>query len=203
MIIGKYVRGDIVLNRILDEMDMDDEERQVVGYGLRKFFMFIISLLIVAIIGVLTNEIFNLVVFLLLFIPLRIFAGGLHLSSLRLCALMSVALIYGIALVSKHIQYVMLNQKMIFMVCIIAAITIICLAPVDTINKKLYNSEKRRFKCISEIIVFVELFLFVSLKSLDTIKFMICIVFVLESIFLIIQIIVNYFREIGRLENYD
>lgn len=56
--------------------------------------------------------------------------------------------------------------KMIFMVCIIAAVTIICLAPVDTINKKLYNSEKRRFKCISEIIV-------------------------------------NYFREIGRLENYD
>ena len=32
-----------MLNRILDEMDMDDEERQVVGYGLRKFLMFMIS----------------------------------------------------------------------------------------------------------------------------------------------------------------
>ena len=60
-----------MLNRILDEMDMDDEERQVVGYGLRKFLMFMISLLVVAIIGVLTNEIYNLVVFLLLFIPLH------------------------------------------------------------------------------------------------------------------------------------
>ena len=112
-------------------------------------------------------------------------------------------LIYGIALVSKHIQYVMLNQKMIFIVCIVAAIIIICLAPVDTINKALYDREKRRFKCISGIIVFVELFLLVSLKSFDTIEFMLCIVFVLESIFLIIQAIVNYFRKIRRLENYD
>ena len=192
-----------MLNRILDEMDMDDEERQVVGYGLRKFLMFMISLLVVAIIGVLTNEIYNLVVFLLLFIPLRIFAGGMHLPSIKLCALFSATLIYGIALVSKHIQYVMLNQKMIFIVCIVAAIIIICLAPVDTINKALYDREKRRFKCISGIIVFVELFLLVSLKSFDTIEFMLCIVFVLESIFLIIQAIVNYFRKIRRLENND
>ena len=92
---------------------------------------------------------------------------------------------------------------MSIIVFIVAAIIIICLAPVDTINKALYDREKRRFKCTSEIIVLVELFLLVSLKSFDTIEFMLCIVFVLESIFLIIQAIVNYFRKIIRLENYD
>lgn len=180
-----------MLKRMLNKIEMEDEERQVVEYGLKKLLMFMTSLLVVAIIGVMTNTIFNLVIFLLFFIPLRIFAGGMHLPSIGLCALSSFSLVFGIALVSKYIKYEMLNPQKLFVMCIIAAMIIILLAPVDTTNKVLYNAEKKRFKRISEIIVFVELFLLVLLYSFEKIVFMICIVLVIESVFLIIQSIIN------------
>ena len=62
-----------------------DEEMEVAIYGLKRLGMFLISMVVVAIIGLLMGNVQGVFLFLLFFIPLRIFAGGLHLPTSIFC----------------------------------------------------------------------------------------------------------------------
>ena len=58
-----------------------DEEKEIAIYGLKRLGMFVASMVVTAIIGLLMGNIQGVFLFLLFFIPLRIFAGGLLLPA--------------------------------------------------------------------------------------------------------------------------
>lgn len=79
-----------------------DEEKEIAIYGLKRLGMFVASMVVTAIIGLLMGNIQGVFLFLLFFIPLRIFAGGLHLPALWMCAIASSLLIVAVVEEGTH-----------------------------------------------------------------------------------------------------
>ncbi|WP_143003197.1 accessory gene regulator B family protein [Butyrivibrio sp. INlla14] len=178
-----------------DYMGFNDEEMEVAIYGLKRLGMFTASLIVVLIIGIIMDNVKGVFLFLVLFIPLRIFAGGLHMPKLWICAITSALLIVGVAYVLNCADYTLLHQTLCLAIAILSAVQIILLAPVDTANKPLFKEEKIRYKKISIIITMMETALFFSNFINDLFKMLIFMVLVIEGFYLTVQKVVNYMRE--------
>ena len=81
-----------------------------------------------------------MVLFLSLFIPLRVYAGGAHMNSLWKCGICSLAIIIVVGLAFK---YDVGGGYMDICLGLLCCGTICILAPQDTEIKRLYPSEKK------------------------------------------------------------
>ena len=160
-------------------------------YGLKRLGMFVASMLVTAIIGLLMGNIQGVFLFLLFFIPLRIFAGGLHLPALWMCAIASSLLIVAVAFILNSTDGGWINESLYSAILIIGTLVIMILAPVDTVNKLLFKEEKVRFKLISIVITVVEEAIFFICQDIDFIKMLIFLVITIEAFYLTVQKVIN------------
>lgn len=172
-----------------------DEEKEIAIYGLKRLGMFVASMIITAIIGLLMGNIQGVFLFLLFFIPLRIFAGGLHLPTLWMCAIASSALIVAVGFIFNNTKGAWINEIIFSMILCVGAFLVIMLSPVDTANKRLFDEEKVRYKIVSSIITIVELGIFFISKGNDFIKLLIFLVIMVEAFYMTVQKIVNGISE--------
>ncbi|MBQ7429492.1 MAG: accessory gene regulator B family protein [Butyrivibrio sp.] len=172
-----------------------DEEIEVAVYGLKHLGMFLISMVVVAVIGLLMGNVHGIFLFLLLFIPLRIFAGGLHLPTLWMCAIASSALIVAVGFILNNTKGSWINEIIFSMILCAGAFLVIALSPVDTANKRLFNEEKVRYKIVSSIITIVELGIFFFCQDNDFLQIIIFLVITVEAFYLTVQEIVNCISE--------
>ena len=168
-----------------------DEEMEVAIYGLKRLGMFLISMVVVAIIGLLMGNVQGVFLFLLFFIPLRIFAGGLHLPTLWMCAIASSALIVAVAYILNNIEVIGIQVDLCNAILLVGAIVIMVLAPVDTYNKQLFNEEKIKYKIISVIITIAEMAIFYASHGNELIRMLIFLVIIIEAFYLVVQKMVN------------
>ena len=168
-----------------------DEEMEVAIYGLKRLGMFLISMVVVAIIGLLMGNVQGVFLFLLFFIPLRIFAGGLHLPTLWMCAIASSALIVAVAYILNNIEVIGIQVDLCNAILLVGAIVIMVLAPVDTYNKQLFNEEKIKYKIISVIITIAEMAIFYASHGNELIRMLIFLVIIIEAFYLAVQKMVN------------
>lgn len=169
-----------------------DEEKEIAIYGLKRLGMFVASMIITAIIGLLMGNIQGVFLFLLFFIPLRIYAGGLHLPTLWMCAIASSLLIVVVAFILNSTKGVWIHGMICSVILLVGAFLIMLLAPVDTANKKLFKEEKVRYKIISVVITIVEVVIFFICQDNEFIKVLIFLVITVEAFYLTVQKIVNY-----------
>lgn len=168
-----------------------DEEKEIAIYGLKRLGMFVASMVVTAIIGLLMGNIQGVFLFLLFFIPLRIFAGGLHLPALWMCAIASSLLIVAVAFILNSTDGGWINESLYSAILIIGTLVIMILAPVDTVNKLLFKEEKVRFKLISIVITVVEAAIFFICQDIDFIKMLIFLVITIEAFYLTVQKVIN------------
>ena len=69
-----------MIENIIQDSNISSEEKEVVLYGLKHLEMFVASIVATILIGSVTGELKGVMLFLIMFIPLRIFAGGLHMQ---------------------------------------------------------------------------------------------------------------------------
>ena len=160
-------------------------------YGLKRLGMFVASMVVTAIIGLLMGNIQGVFLFLLFFIPLRIFAGGLHLPALWMCAIASSLLIVAVAFILNSTDGGWINESLYSAILIIGTLVIMILAPVDTVNKLLFKEEKVRFRLISIVITVVEEAIFFICQDIDFIKMLIFLVITIEAFYLTVQKVIN------------
>ena len=159
-----------------------DEEKEIALYGLKRLGIFMASMAVVAIIGLIMENVLGVFLFLLFFIPLRIFAGGLHLPSIWMCAIASSLLIVVIAVILNNTEGGWIYGR----IC-----SAILLAAVDTANKRLFKEEKVRYKIISIAITIVEVAIFFICLDNGFIKMLLFLVITVEAFYLTVQKIVN------------
>lgn len=179
---------------MFDDMNLTDEEKEIVLYGLKRFSMFFASLLVTLVIGILTGETVELFIFLLLFVPLRIFAGGLHLPSLKLCAVTSTMLIVAIAVFMKYACENFAGSAIYMATAVFSALIVMILAPVDTVTKHLYRHEKKRYKIISIALTLIELGCLMCSYVVWKVRVLAYISVFAESIYLILQSMINRYK---------
>jgi len=177
------------------DMSFNDEEMEIAIYGLKRLGMFAASLMVAFVIGMLMDNVKGVFLFLLFFIPLRIFAGGLHMPKLWICAITSSLLLVGVAFVFNNVNDTWIYEKTYLAIIFAGAVVIMFLAPVDTANKPLFKEEKVRFKIISIIITIIEMAIFQFSRDNSFVKILIFMVITIEAFYLAVQKIVNYISE--------
>ena len=95
------------------------------------------------------------IVFMVFYIPLRLFCGGLHMPNRELCLLTSFLiyiLMFGLAAIEVY-------EALLYKTLVTASIPIIALlAPVETRNKPILLDEAKRNKKISLLLLSAALF---------------------------------------------
>lgn len=137
------------------ELNLDEDKRSIIEYGIFAFFHMLISILLVAIFGIAFNVMIEALIISFIGAILRKFSGGAHASTSINCAILGVLLSVIPAYIIKNI---ILNSNYIIivgaLVYIISFIFIYKLAPVDSPNKPIKKEEKiKRLKRGSIIIL--------------------------------------------------
>lgn len=122
---------------------IDDSEEELVAYGISQGKSMLLSLIVSFAVGAAMEMAPECLIFLLVLIPLRMFAGGYHADSRLKCGILSFLILTGSLLILKFIPF---GAK----TCLIAAtasfLIILMLAPVENPVRLLDDVEKKVFR---------------------------------------------------------
>lgn len=185
---------DKLLRSVAQSHEMDEEELEVIAYGmeilLQKIFFFIGAIIISLAMRALVQGI----AFMVLFAILRQNAGGVHMNSKISCAASSAAIfITSLFLINLATKY---SEAYIVLLClsVFGIIILLAIAPVDTPNKRVTEIQKKKNSLKVKIILlglYVILFVssFVEFKLLCSV---IVVTVVIESILVMVgKILLN------------
>lgn len=113
-------------------------ESEIYQYGIFQMLMNTIEIFTILILGVLFQELITIITFTITFAILRAYAGGYHADAPWKCYLSTTAIVLIILLVMKFFE---INSLIDISMWVVAGITIVLLAPVQTRNKMLDEIE--------------------------------------------------------------
>ena len=138
------------LDKLAQQISSDEEEYEIIKYGLRQCFLTLINLVSVLICGVFWNEIlFGLFLFLSIYL-LRPYAGGYHADTQFRCYMISLG-IMNVAMAGKK----WLNMHIVVQISIyVSALLLIWKnAPVENARNPLENEEIQIYSYKAKLIV--------------------------------------------------
>ena len=159
----------LLTNLISRSKTIDEKEKLIYEYCIRIILKRCLFVILLLFFGILTNRVCVSLLFLLTFIPLRSFCGGMHASTPTICTVLSygigLAIIFFSPLLGELIPY-----PVILYFFILFCIPIILFAPVDTKNKRfnLTQISSLRIKCLFLTLLIGVVFIFLSLVHAQT-----------------------------------
>lgn len=129
--------------KLKKNLEIDEDKRSIIEYGLFAFLHMMISILLIFIVGAFFNVLIEALIISFVVAILRKFSGGAHASTPTNCAvigvLISVLPAYLVQNISLKLNYMALLGIVIYS---IAFIIIYKLAPVDSVNKPIKKQTK-------------------------------------------------------------
>ena len=125
---------------------LDITERSKYVYAYEITINQLINLLISFILALILREVYSIMLFLVLYIPIRKYSGGFHASSNEKCILYSSIVIWGIILITKILLVCDYDRNLGFTINGMLMLYVNIVAPIETNNKKLDIKERRRYK---------------------------------------------------------
>ncbi len=161
---------------LVDIKDVNKKDYEVYKYGFNLSILFIISTVIVFIVGILFDKLFYSIVFLICYCSIRHFVGGYHDNSyikyLLIFIFIFILTIYTSANVDSQIY-----TLMIFIISTLSCVGIFILAPLEYRNNPLTLSEIKKYKKVSKIlsgIVYILTLIFLNIESLNELSAYTC-----------------------------
>lgn len=148
MKVEEYAVAHLLKNGMITE-----EEQELYRFGINRLFLFFMNLLTAAVIGKLFGMLWQSLLFSIVYIPLRRFAGGFHVRSARLCYALSTVLILMMLVV---IQYLPENVYLITGLLTGADCIILRKAPKGTVARPLSQAERKVFRTRTVKILMIE-----------------------------------------------
>lgn len=131
-------------NYIAQELNLDNDKKAVVNYGIFAFIQMGICLLSVVIFGFVFNVTLEATIISFTTSILRKSSGGAHANSPRNCAIIGTIVSVGMAIAIKNIYINILSFVLVGIIIFIWAYVIVNkLAPVDSVAKPIKSIEKR------------------------------------------------------------
>lgn len=130
-------------NKLQKELQIDDEKKSIIEYGIYAFIQMFISVFLVAIFGYIFNVLIEALIISFAGAILRKYSGGAHASTSFNCLIIGIIFtVMPSYIISKYyydVYYIMLVGVIW---CIISYIIVYRLAPVDSPNKPIKKLEK-------------------------------------------------------------
>lgn len=180
-----------MLKKYLSQYIDDTDELELVSYGLNNFALSLCGFVVAMILGLILGKLYEVLFFLILFIPLRVFAGGYHARSAKRCMVLSTGVIVAVILLSYAYEHLFLTfdygiiipEFVLFFIC---STVVFLLSPVDNDNKRLFNYEIKKYKEITGAVVLIEFIIFFGVGFVSRrFSFLSMITLMFESISLI------------------
>lgn len=175
----------------LIENDIPEEDAEIAVYGIYRAILLLVGILVALILGMIFGSVKHTILFLIFFMPLRVFAGGYHANSIWKCGLLSS---FIILLANLLLDAPMDSGRGIMLFIIILSASLhFMFAPQDNSNRRLFSWERMRFKKICNSIVLLYLVLTSAsfIFGWGLVLHTICVVMSFSGISLVIALIKN------------
>ena len=149
-----------IVRRLRDRQIISKENEELYKYGFNIGLTILINLLSSVLVGVFFGMIFESMIFLMGYIPLRSYAGGYHARTPLRCYFISIFIMILILAFFSYVSLVSLYKMLLFIgvtVCII-------LSPVEDENKPLDDDEVRIYRKRSYIVLANEVCVWILLS---------------------------------------
>lgn len=151
---------DRIVDRQVKNKSIEQEDINIYKYGYFLLIEVLINLIISLMIGVVFRDIKTVVLFLVLYIPLRTYSGGWHADKLWKCTVISNLILVIAEIISNYcIEYIYIMYCVPLM--ILSGIYILVVSPVDTESKPLENEERKLYGKKVKIIYFLHLIILI------------------------------------------
>ncbi|KOR26000.1 accessory gene regulator ArgB-like protein [Clostridium sp. FAM 1755] len=141
-----------IVDKLIDGNIIEREDKDLYTYGFHQGFLIIFNILTAIAIGLLFKMVWESLVFLMTYIPLRSYAGGYHARTPLRCYMFSLIIIIMVLLGIKFIYW---NSIICIIVTFCAASIIFALQPVEDENKPLDKKERVVYKKRTKSILLV------------------------------------------------
>lgn len=158
-------------NKIRQEMpNIDDEEAEVIKYGLELIIGEVPKILLLFIIAIVLKIGWLVIFAYFTMLPYKIVAGGFHLKTNIGCTIGTLSIYYGNVLISKYITWTQIYTKyiVILIAFVFSMIMVSLYAPADTVNLPILTKRERKTKRILSY-VFATITLLVAIIIKDNI----------------------------------
>ena len=136
-----------VAAKLADELEYDNDKREVMAYGAFALIQMLISVGLVVIFGFMFHVVIEALIISFTASILRKYSGGVHASSPNTCTFLGIVVCVGFALLIKLVlaPWIDIYKFLIFGVVLFtwSFYTVNKLAPVDTPNKPIKSDAKR------------------------------------------------------------
>lgn len=117
---------------------------EICKFGVQQGLIILLNLLTVIILGSIMGEFWQTIFFIIVFIPLRVYAGGFHAKTPLRCYVYSSFFMIIILVAMKYLWII--NEFTCIFVISVSSIIIGVLAPVETANKPLEERERKVYR---------------------------------------------------------
>lgn len=181
----------IMMNKIIKLFSnlgyINEENNKIIIFGLQRIRNLIEDILIAMLCGIIMKNLMVGVLFEFSYIPLRIYAGGYHVSSERICKYLSWGSIVVSMIIIFYFPIPVMFQHFLIS---IALFGISIVSPIESVNKPLNAKEKNIFHRRSVEVAIGEgiLYFFLFSSKLFLFSKTICITVVLVAVGLVMEI---------------
>ena len=157
----KDAADDITFLLIKDKI-VDIENREIYAYGLEALLLNFANILTAFLISVISGTLLHFVVFMLVFVPTRMFTGGYHAKTSESCYI-KTTIIYALTVFfAKYLSWIFKGYFAALLLVITVALVIIS-APVEHMNNPLSTNERRKNRIIAIVLTVIDSLVFITL----------------------------------------
>ena len=127
-----------ITNRLIRKNVIEDCNREIYLFGVDQFLMIALNIVTTIVIGLVLGELWQSILFVLMFMVLRSYAGGYHASTPVGCYFLTSSII---AIALSVLKFIEINVLVCVGLLIISGVVILILSPVQSENKPLDNIE--------------------------------------------------------------
>ena len=161
-----------IASKLVESEIISADDRELYEYGLKQVASTFATVATTLIIGFIFSMIWESILFMVSYIPLRSYAGGYHARTPLKCYVFSVVLTISVLL---GIRYMPHDAILVGSLVLIASVVIFIFAPVADENKSLDAVEKKIFRKRARIILCAEVLLFALFWGLGLFWMSVCI----------------------------
>lgn len=140
-----------------NEENIDEEQAEIIRYGLELFFLKAFFFLATIVIGILMGSFWEGIIFTALLSGIRTMAGGFHANTRTQCFIMSALTFISVLIILKIAATYNVILIPLVVLAIISSLVIWKFAPIDTENKPLEDDEIAVFRKKARVILIIEI----------------------------------------------
>lgn len=155
-----------IIDLLLSNNIIKETDKNIYVYGMELMLTSVSEILFILLISIIAGNFVETSIFLAVFLPIRIYAGGYHADTRLRCFLIFVG-VYILFSICIHILDWKQYEYAAILISVINIISVTLFAPLKNKNKKLTDAEVKKYKRISILLSVIAGSVIILLSALN------------------------------------